>query len=103
MRVLVYVNTNPSQKHITIHCEITNSCPHVFQQLISQNTSMTTTIRSWNNKRVIKIAETSNSFWLLIWIDANSCINCQNLINDPFIQNIAKQYQISPQKISVHC
>ena len=98
MRFLVYVNTNPDRKHITIHCEKSKSCGHVFQQLIAQQTSANPTISTINNsKEVIKIAETDNSYWLVIWAsDLNS------LLNNPALQNIAQNLGVTPLQCQ-HC
>ena len=71
MRILVYVNKNPTMKHITIHCERTQACSHVFQNLASGRTQMNSSLVDLSNgdKRAIKIAETENSYWILLWID----------------------------------
>lgn len=71
MRILVYVNENPTEKHITIHRERTEPCSYVFQNLISGRTQMSSTLVDLSNgeKRAIKIAETENSYWILLWID----------------------------------
>jgi len=47
MRVLVYVNENPTEKHITIHCERKRACSEVFKQLLSGTTQMNTNIEDF--------------------------------------------------------
>ena len=99
MRALVYVNINPTQKHITIHCEENNPCSVIFQQILSGNANPKCNIQQLSNdKSVIKIGETDNSFWLLIWV--KDIEDCRQLINHPEIQNIANKHGI--QNITIH-
>lgn len=82
MRILVYVNENPTEKHITIHCERKGPCNCVFQNLASGRTQMTSTLidLSNGNKTAIKIAETENSYWILLWIDKDKNPQQNNII-----------------------
>ena len=91
-RFLFYVNINPDRKHITGHCEHSQACKHVFKQLISNNTSMKPTIgilSQNNDKGCIKIGETDNSFWLIIWGDTYN-----NAKNHPCLTRIMQEYSI---------
>lgn len=86
MRVFVYINTNSTQGHITIHCETKQVCPHVLQQILKNNVLFTCSIQDISinkDKSVIKFAETDNSYWLLLHI--KSC-NCEGILKE--VQNI---------------
>lgn len=89
-RFLFYVNENPTVKHITGHPEKNGSCGHIFKQLMSGNTQMNPSVSSMENKTCIKIAETENSYWLIIWAeDYNSAKNNSSL------QQIANRLGVS--------
>lgn len=102
MRVLVYVNENSDKKHIYIHCEIKKPCGDIFKQLLASNTKMTPTISdlSGGSKEAIKIAETENSYWILLY--ANSC---EGIERHQIIQDIAKKLGIAipSKRFKVHC
>lgn len=103
MRVLVYVNHTPGTAHIEIHCECNGVCPRVFQQILSGNAQVLKCLEDFdpgNPKQFIKIAETKNAFWLLVWIP-NTC--CHELKDNPLIQQIAKSYGITSNQIKIHC
>jgi len=99
MRVLVYVNENPTEKHITIHCEKKGPCSHVFQQLISGNTQMNLTIQdlSQGRKEAIKIAETENAYWILLWVNTYDAARNHNII-----QHVAGELGVQPRTCQ-HC
>lgn len=94
-RFLFYVNENPTQKHITGHRELKGPCNHVFQQLLSGNTTMSVNISRRNN--CIKIAETANSYWLLIWSDSY-----HNAKNNTYLRQIASRLGV-PINDCKHC
>jgi len=76
MRIFVYVNTNPTQRHITIHYEQSKACPHIMQQILSQNTNPTCSISDMSknkDKSIIKLGVTANSYWLLIQVNICEC------------------------------
>jgi len=102
MRIFVYVNTNPTQKHITIHYEQSKVCPHIMQQILSRNTSTITCsisdVSKNKDKSIIKLGETANSYWLLIHVKCECNKNAINAIKeklseigDPDIEDILKQ------------
>ncbi len=97
MRVLVYVNENPTEKHITIHCEKGSACGHVFQQLLSGNTRMNKNIEDLSKgwKTAIKIAEVENSYWILLWVNNYDAVESHSII-----QQVARQLGVQP---SLHC
>jgi hypothetical protein len=91
-RYLVYVNTNPSEKHITIHLENKKACPYVFQQLLRRNTPGTLSIEDLSNgkKTAIKFAESGgkNSYWIIIWDES------EDILNNPIIKKIADTLKV---------
>jgi len=93
-RCLVYVNEATSR--VIIHPERNGPCPHVFQQFIAGNTTMTTTVVDLSNgkKEVIKIAETKykDSYWLIVYGK-----DIDEIINNQIVQNIAKKLKTSPE------
>ena len=102
MRFLVYVNENTDRKHITIHCETNGPCGHVFQQLISQQTTfqpkISTIPPTSTSKEIIKIAETDNSYWLIVWAR-----NLDEVKNNPELQKIAQGLRISIEECEKWC
>ena len=99
MRILVYVNTNNTQKHITIHLE-KKVCPYIFQNVSKNSSIIINPIQDVSEdiaNEVIKIAETENSFWLLV--HANSC---EEVINSKVIQEISRSLKV-PIQICKEC
>jgi len=108
MRILIYVNTNPTEKHITIHCEQRSPCGDVFKQLLAETTKMRPTIEDLTKnkeikKEIIKIAVTDNSYWLLMWIPDNVKDVKQYVTSNSTIQKIMKDKEIKTDKINIHC
>lgn len=90
MRVFIYVNTNETQKHITIHCENKRPCPHIMQQILRANVSVSCDISLLTqDKSIMKIGETQNSFWLLMYINC-----CDNSFLQMFLNNVEIQTHI---------
>lgn len=90
MRVFIYVNTNTTQKHITIHCESKKPCPHIMQQILRANAIVSCKISSLTqNKSIIKIGETENSFWLLMYANC-----CDDSFLRTFLDNVEIQNQV---------
>jgi len=102
MRIFVYINTNPTQKHITVHYEQSKACPHIMQQILSQNTTTITCsisdVSNNDDKSIIKLGETANSYWLLIHVKCECNKNAIDVIkeklseiNDTDIDDILEQ------------
>ena len=66
-RFLIYVNTNPTQRHITVHPETTAPCQFVFQHvhLTGQHAAQFPIERLERN--AFRVAEGDNGYWLLVW------------------------------------
>ena len=65
MRYLVNVNTNHST--IKVHKEDNQSCSEIFKQMIAEYaTHNEDIIQVGDNKDILKLGITDNSFWLLI-------------------------------------
>jgi len=65
MRYLVNVNTNHST--IKVHKEEDKSCSEIFKQIIAEYAASDTNIKQiGENKNILKIGTTENSFWLLV-------------------------------------
>lgn len=76
MRIFVYVNINPIQRHMMIHCENKKTCSHIMQHILTRNIPSASTVEDVSedrDKSVIKLGETKNSFWLLI--NVSECLN----------------------------
>ena len=103
MRIFIYVNINPTQKHITIHCENKGPCPHILQQILSQNVSNKCSIQDISkNKSIIKIGVTTNSYWILVYVD--NCDQVKKKISDiDIIKNILNKYNISNVTLCSKC
>jgi len=96
-RILVYVDIYVVEKHIAIHCESKGSCCRIFQQFISGNFFMETTIRDISSevdKSAIRIAVAKTSFWIRLWVN-----NCENIRQHQVIKDIATRYLIADEKI----
>ena len=85
---------NPTEKHIMIHCERGGACSHAFQQLQSGTTQMNPTVQdlSGGQKEAIKIAETTNGYWILLWVSS-----CDDAENNSVIQQIAQLLGVQPK------
>ena len=93
MRVFIYVNLNQTQKHITIHYERINPCPHIMQQIISGNVVTNCTISDVSlkqDKSILKLGGTANSYWLLIHTK-DCCCNLKQIKQNPIIQDILRK------------
>jgi hypothetical protein len=65
-RWLVYVNTNSTEKHITIHEERIKICGHLFKNIKKDGkNSKKTSIRILPGG-AIKIGWTKNGYWLVV-------------------------------------
>ena len=76
MRVFVYINTNSNTQHITIHCEKSKVCPHIMQQIISQNTTsdcLISDVSKNQDKSIIQLGKTSNGYWFLVYTNSCEC------------------------------
>ena len=83
------------QKSISLFTvERGGACGHVLQQLISRTTQMNSTVRdlSQGQKEAIRIAETDNSYWILLWVDNYDVVKNHNII-----QQIAQELQVQPR------
>lgn len=89
MRYLVNVNITHST--IVVHSESKEKCSEIFKQITTDNTSSKKDIEQiGNNKSILKIGTTDNSFWLLIHENIDSTEeNIKNiLLNDLKLNNI---------------
>ena len=102
MRFFVYVNENPSEKHITIHCETNGPCGDILKQIIAENTTarndISTLPSNSTSKEVIKFAETDNSYWLIIWAQ-----NVDMVFRNKELQKIAGNLGVSIDKHNNCC
>ena len=96
MRVLVYVNTNPTEKHITIHLELDKPCPHIFKHTSSP---FKTELTKFNKGNYIKVAEKPNSYWIILHIPFD--YNIFDIDKHPVIVEIAKKENIPSSKIEI--
>ena len=101
MRLFIYVNENSHTKHITIHCEQKEPCPHLMQQIISGNTQdevCEITDISGGEKKVLKLRKSQNTYWLLLHIPNNECnnLNLNQIRETPEIKNILNSIKDIP-------
>jgi hypothetical protein len=64
----VFVHVNETHKYVNIHFETNNACPDVFKHIAGGVYSANFPIERLASD-TIKIGETGNSYWLIIWID----------------------------------
>lgn len=67
-RYFVYVNTNPTKKHITIHPENTGPCSEICKHIrIGGAYSGVFRIERIRGRNTIRIEGAENSYWLVVW------------------------------------
>jgi hypothetical protein len=66
-RFLVYINTHPEKRHVTVHPETKKGCGSVVQQVHSSGPYSTESDTERLDYDTLKIATTDNSYWLLVW------------------------------------
>ena len=66
-RYFVYVNENPTEKHIKLHAESSKPCSEIFKNLHSgvKPTRKFEIVRLDPN--TFKTAKTPNGYWLIVW------------------------------------
>ena len=91
-RWFVYVNTNSTEKHITIHPEANGPCGTICQQICVGGPYEDTFPIERPNESIIKTGETLNSYWLIVWAQ-----NLNDVINHPYIQAEANRTEVIPK------
>jgi len=96
-RYFVYVNTHPIEKHIRVHPEDKGPCNEIFKMIRIGSAYATPSVIEKISDDIIKLGETDNSYWLLIWAKSLG-----DVLSHPFVKQIAKDLNLDEDRISKH-
>jgi len=96
-RYFVYVNTHPIEKHIRVHPEDKGPCNEIFKMIKKESAYATNSFIEKISEDIIKVGETDNSYWLLIW-----ATSLGDVLNHSFVKQIAQDLDLDVDSISNH-
>jgi len=96
-RYFVYINTHPIEKHIMLHPQHNSPCNEIFKMIRIGSAYATSSAIEKISEDTIKLGETENSYWLLIW-----ATSLEDVLNHSFVKQIAQDLDLDVDSISSH-